>query len=101
MSKICTLKKRNLNVSISCLSYRGGLDSSRKIAAAVTLPRLLSALAEGLAVGALVLGGVHLVGAHQDLVQRAVVLVTAVMGALLDGALDALVCMTVHSKSLL
>jgi len=58
-------------------------------------------LAEGLAVGALVCGGVDFVGTHQDLIQRAVVLVTAVMGALLDGALDALVCMTVHSKSLL
>jgi hypothetical protein len=40
-------------------------------------------------------------GAHQDLVQRAVVLMTAMMGALLDGTLDALVCMTVHNESLL
>ena len=38
-------------------------------------------------------------GAHQNLVQRTVVLVAAVMGALLDGTFDALVCMTVHKKA--
>jgi hypothetical protein len=67
--------------------------------AAAIAPVLL--LAEGFAVGALILGGVHLVGTHQDLIQGAVVLVTAVVGALLDGALDALVGMTIHYKSLL
>ena len=58
-------------------------------------------LAEGLAVGALILSGIHLMGAHQDLIQGTVVLVTAVMGTLLDGTLDTLVCMTVHNESLL
>ena len=53
-------------------------------------------LAERLAVGALIRSGIHLVGTHQNLVQGAVVLVAAVMGALLDSTLDALVCMTVH-----
>ena len=38
-------------------------------------------------------------GAHQNLIQRAVVLVAAMMGTLLDGAFDALVCMTVHKKT--
>ena len=71
----------------------------QRFAAAVYLLQLL--LAEGLAVGALICSGIDFVGAHQDLVQRTVVLVTAVMGALLDGALNALVCMTVHHKSLL
>ena len=56
-------------------------------------------LAEGHAVGALVHGGIHLMGANQNLVQGAVVLVAAVMGALLDGTFDALVCMTVHRKA--
>ena len=56
---------------------------------------------EGLAVGALVLGGVGLVGAHQNAVQRAVVLVLTVVCALLDGALDTLVGMTVHFHFLL
>ena len=37
-------------------------------------------------------------GAHQNLVQRAVVLGIAVVSAGLDGAFDALVCMTVHSS---
>jgi hypothetical protein len=58
-------------------------------------------LAEGLAVGALIGGGVHFMGAHQDLVQGTVVLMAAVMGTLLVGTFNALVCVTVHSKSLL
>ena len=67
--------------------------------AAAIAPVLL--LAEGFAVGALILGGVHLVGAHQDLVQRTEVLVAAVVCALLDGAFNALVGMTVHRFFLL
>ena len=55
-----------------------------------------SLLAERHAVGALVLGGASLVGAYQDPVQRAVVLVLAVMGALSDGALDGLVDIVQH-----
>ena len=50
-----------------------------------------SALAEGLAVGALVLGGVVLVGADLDAFERAVVLTLAVVGALLHGAGNAVV----------
>ena len=78
-------------------------DSSRKTAAAFAAAFYPGSLLfpEGHAVGALVHGGVHLVGAHHDLVQRAVVLVLTMVGTLLDGTLDALVCMTVHSKSLL
>ena len=53
-------------------------------------------LAEGLTVGALIDSGVHLVSTHQDAVQRAVILVFAMMRALLDGALNALIGMTVH-----
>ena len=56
--------------------------------------RLLSA--EGHAIGALLHGGIALVGAHQDLVQRAVVLALAVMGALAHGALHTFVGVTVH-----
>ena len=58
-------------------------------------------LAEGHAVGALVLGGVALVGAHHDLVQGAVVLLFTVVCTLMDGALNGLVGMTVHKNSLL
>ena len=58
-------------------------------------------LAERLAVSALIGSGIHLMGTHQDLIQGTVVLVAAVMGALLDGAFDALVCMTVHKSGLL
>ena len=58
-------------------------------------------LAEGLAIGALVHSGVGLVGAHQDLLQRAVVGIVAVVSALLDGALDALVGVAVHGIDLL
>ena len=60
-----------------------------------------SALAEGLAVGALIHGGVDLVGAHQNPVQRAIVLAFTVMGALAHGAFNALVGMAIHSFFLL
>ena len=56
-------------------------------------------LTERLAVGALVHGRVCLVSAHQNLVQGAVVLVTAMVSALCDGALDALVGMAIHIKT--
>ena len=58
-------------------------------------------LPEGLAVGALVNGGICLMGTHQNLVQRAVVFGIAVIGAGLDGAFDALVCIAVHIHFLL
>ena len=48
-------------------------------------------LAEGHAVGALILGGVALVSAHQNALQGAVVTGAGMVGALMDGALDALV----------
>lgn len=38
-------------------------------------------------------------GAHQDAIQGAVVLISAVMRALLDGTFDTLICMTIHRKS--
>ena len=60
-----------------------------------------SALTEGLAVGALIHGGVYFVGAHQNAVQRAVVLVFAVMSTLVHGAFDALIGMTIHCFFLL
>ena len=60
-----------------------------------------SLLAEGLAVGALILGGVGLVGAHQNPVQGAVVLGIAVVSAGLNGAFDALVGIGVHGQDLL
>ena len=55
--------------------------------------------AEGHAVGALLHGRIAFVGAHQNLVQGAVVLALAVMGALTDGALHTFVGMTVHILS--
>ena len=60
-----------------------------------------SALAEGLAVGALIHGGVYFVGAHQNPVQRAIVLASTVVCALVYGTLDALVGMTIHRYFLL
>ena len=58
-------------------------------------------LSEGLAVSTLIHGRIHLMGADHNTVQRAVVLITAVMGALTDGAFDTLVCMVVHRSFLL
>ena len=54
-------------------------------------------LTEGLAVGALVLSGIHLMGAHHNTLQRTEVGILAVMGALLNSTLDALVCSAIHS----
>ena len=54
-------------------------------------------LAEGLAVGTLFLGGICLVGTHQNTLQRAEVRIVAVVCALMDGALNALICMAIHS----
>ena len=65
------------------------------------LPQRESALAEGLAVSALVCSGIHFVGTHQNLIQGTVVLVATVMGTLLDSAFNALVCVTVHKLCLL
>jgi hypothetical protein len=84
------------------LSYRKTYVPSRKkkaAAFAAAWGRLL--LAEGLAVSALIHGRVLLMGAHQDLVQRTVVLGVAVIGTGLDGAFDALVGVAVHDIDLL
>ena len=80
------------------------MDSSREETRKTTAPSIEGArqkllFAEGLTVSALVLSGVHLMGTHQDPVQRAVVLVFAVISTLLDGTLDTLICMTVHKKA--
>ena len=58
-------------------------------------------LAEGLAVGAGLYSGVGLMGTHQDPLQRAVVCVIAVVCALRNSTLDALVCMATHRQFLL
>jgi len=56
-------------------------------------------LTEGHTVGALVYRGIGLVGTHKDPIQRAVVLAFAVVGALMDSTLDALVGMAVHKET--
>ena len=56
-------------------------------------------LAEGHAVGALILGRIALVGTNTDLVQGAVVLVFTMMGTLVDSTFNALVCVVVHDIS--
>ena len=57
--------------------------------------------AEGLTVGALILSRIAFMSAHQNAVQRAVVLGIAVICAGLNGAFDALVCIAVHNSFLL
>ena len=103
MKNVCTLQKRYLKSA-----YHGNnilfsvprQAEKRKGTAGVPFqaaPGLLSA--EGFAVGALIHRGIGFVGAHQDAVQGAVVLILAMMGALLDGAFDTFVGMTVHCSS--
>ena len=58
-------------------------------------------LTEGFAVGALIHCGVSLVGAHQDTVERTVVRLIAVIGALGNGTFDALIGFAVHFGLLL
>ena len=99
MKEICTLDKKYLNFAKSYIIIRLRKQFVKKKAAGNSLPlfavpQLL--FAEGHTVGALILGGVSLVGTHLDAVQRAVVLGVAVVGALGHGALDALVRMAVH-----
>ena len=58
-------------------------------------------LLEGLAVGALIHGGIDLVGANHDPVQRTVVLVLAVIGTLSHSTFNTLVRMAIHIHFLL
>ena len=66
-----------------------------------SVSRVILFLSEALAVGTLIHGGVGLVSAHQNLIQGAVIFAGAVVRALLDGAFNAFVGMTVHTFSLL
>lgn len=67
----------------------------------LSLPPVFLLLTEGLAVGALIHGGIGFMSADQNAIQRAEVLGVTVVGALLDSALNALVGMIVHTKYLL
>ena len=100
MKKMCTSQKRYLNFLffyIIILFYSLFVKENR---GSICCRDDLSLLfAEGLAIGALIHGGVGLVGAHKNAVQRAVVLIFAVVCTLLNGAFDTLVCVTVHSFS--
>ncbi len=53
--------------------------------------------AEGLAVGTLIHGGVALMSTNQNTLQSAVVAVSAVVCALMNGAFDALVSIGIHN----
>ena len=86
-------------LSYCALLYSSSFRAKKIAAAEAAAP--LSSLTEGLAVGALIHGGVGLVSAYQDLVQRAVIGTVAVISAGLDGALDALVGILIHHHFLL
>ena len=99
MKKICIIGKWNINPALILPRFPRFV---KKNCGSKSCRRKISLLfAEGLAVRALVHGGVYLMGAHQDAVQGAVVLILAVVSALLDGALNALVGMAVHGHFLL
>ena len=94
--------KRNYKHSNSCyiILLFPVFVKKRKATACRRRPKGLL-LAEGLAVGALIHGGIQLVGAHQNPIQGAVIFGIAVIGTLLDGAFDALVCLAAHGVFLL
>ena len=77
------------------------LSETEGTAAVPSVSRVILFLSEALAVGTLIHGGVGLVSAHQNLIQGAVIFAGAVVRALLDGAFNAFVGMTVHTFSLL
>ena len=94
--------KRIYKHSIFCyiiLLFPLFVKKRKATAVAVALEGLL--LAERLAVGALIHGGIQLVGAHQNPIQGAVIFGIAVIGTLLDGAFDALIGLAAHGVFLL
>ena len=107
MKILCTILERNLNnivkkcifhiipaISVTVKSFPLKMRRHKP-----PLQRLL--LAEGLAVSTLIHSGVGLVGTYHNSLQGAVVCILAMMGALSDSTLDALVCMAAHSQFLL
>ena len=78
-----------------------GRKTGRKRNGGETRRRWCLLLAEGLAVGALIHGGIGFVGANQNTIQRAVVLGIAMVGAGLDGALNTFVGIAFHHDFLL
>ena len=90
---------------LSCIIIAQNLRPSRKKAVNPTrsdpplLPHLL--FAEGHAVGALVHSGIAFMGTHQDALQGAEILLTAVVCTLTNGTFNALVCVTIHVLLLL
>ena len=97
MKKMCTRIKRPVNsapiipVSSGFVKKNRGSRSCRGSGK--------SLLAEGHTVGALIHGGVALMGTYQDAVQGAVVLAVTVMCTLLNGTFNGLVGVTIHSDS--
>ena len=94
--------EKNINIEIKffeCLYYHTVfLSCSQEKRWRHTAATVKSLFAERLAVGTLVHGRILLVGAHQNLIQRTVVFGITVIGTLLDGTFDALVCLVVHDN---
>ena len=83
------------------LYHKALFRQEKKIATETVAILSFLLLAEGHAVGALVHSGVCLVGTHHDPLQGAVVCFIAMVHALGNGALDALVGIVVHDLFLL
>ena len=97
VKKICTLPEDYVTFFLYHTFFCRSRQDCKNAAAFAAA--IVSFLAEGFAVSALIDSGVGFVGAHQDLIQRAEVLGVAVVGALLDGAFDGLVGIAVHIGS--
>ena len=79
------------------LSYHICEKKSIKKGRVLYAPYKESLLAEGHAVGALIHGGITLVGAYQNAIQSAVVSILTVVSTLMHGAFNALVCLAIHN----
>ena len=103
MKKLCIIKKRNINSGkdINIITAEGDFVKENCGSECCRNHHRSLLLAEGLAVGALIHSRIAFMGADQNSVQRAVVLSIAVISAGLNGTLDALVCIVIHSFFLL
>ena len=90
-----------LSITSYLFLFPSALSGTEGTAVVPSVSRVILFLPEALAVGTLIHGGVGLVSAHQNLIQGAVIFAGAVVRALLDGAFNAFVGMTVHTFSLL
>ena len=104
MKKICTDIEVFINIFCKNRCYhtifQGNRQDTKRKGGGIMPPSKLL-LAERLAISALINSRILFMSAHQNPIQRAVVLRVTVISALLNGAFDTLICLVVHDIILL